>query len=84
MERIAYYGYAALLGALGAFSVVVVSVHAINPVVAYACAAAFLFVLFDALRTEFSIPNNKRAVGYVLILFVSAGISTIASMIWLG
>ena len=84
MERIAYYGYAALFGALFAFSIVVIDVGATNPVVAYVGAAALLIVLFDALRTEFNIPNNKRAVGYVLVLFVSAIISTITSLIVLS
>lgn len=84
MERITYYGFAALLGALVAFSMVVIAVHAINPIAAYAGAAAFLVVLSDSLYKEFTIPNNKRAVGYVFVLFGSGIISTIASLLWLG
>jgi len=81
MERIAYYTFSAFVGALLGFLMVVISISTTTALAAYVGAAALLIVLFDALRTEFNIPNNKRAVGFVLVLFVSAIISTLTSLI---
>ena len=81
MERIIYYGFAAVMGALIAFAIVVLYTKIVSPVIASVGAAALLIVLFDALQHEFSIPNNKRALGFVFVLFVSGLISVIVSSI---
>lgn len=84
MERIFYYGFAALMGALVALSIVVIMNSSTNPAVAYVGAAALLIVLFDTFRREFTIQNNHRAVGFVVILFIAAAVSTIASLHLIG
>jgi len=83
-----YYGFGALLGAFLAAVIVacyitVTERFADNPW-AWVVVLPIAFIAYPAIRSEFELVNNRRASIFTLVMFISALVSIITTLHFMG